>query len=486
MPEVELPYEKSIFDEKLIYTVIVAALYLLMGLPLNGVDDTRIADPFSWLRGAVASSKATFLEFGVLPAAFSAFFWQVIAANRLIKVDFRSARDRQLFQTLQKVSSILLGFVFSLLLVFAGYFEPVDYIPAANASAAAAGSVVTSGLSTFAKALIVVELTTANGIVTLLAEILDKGYGFGPGILAIITISSATTAATSIFGLTTIATGRGSQSTGALIQLVRNFFSSKTFLYGIYEAFTRTIAANLTQVYILIAAFFALAYLANCRYEIAIKSTKVHAQNAVYPIKLLYCGALPVLFSFSVLYVLNIIGFSLSSAFPTSKYVDWIGRWTLDSETKLTYNLTSGFLYFISAAPASGNTVYDLIRPFTFTAFIVVVSAKFGRAWPAMSGSAARGVAQQLRDQDVALAGHRDNSATRELGKLITPAASAGALLSSLLVAACECTGICDGLVAGTTIGLLSGLSILEVVVTEWQQTGAAANSQLSQFLPMQ
>ncbi len=484
VPEIQLPYEKIIFDEKIVYTVAAAAIYLLLGLPLNGVNDDKIVDPFSWLRPGFGSRAGTCLEFGVFPAAFAAFFWQIVAGKKLLKVDFSTSSDRRLFQTLQKLTSFILAFVFSILLVFSNYFEPLDFF-----SKTEEGSSAIASLSIVGKSLIVVELTVSNAIVTLLIELLDKGYGFGPGILAYIAVSSATTLATSMFGLTSVVTSRGSESSGALIQLVRNLFSSKSWAYAVYEAFSRNTAANLTQVYIAILAFFATIYLSNCRYEISVKSTKVRGMTTVYPIKLLYCGALPVLFTFSIIYFLNIFGFTLTRIFANSnyiKYISLVGHWSLDAETKRTYNLDNGLLYLISAAPTSANTVISIIRPFTFLFFVVMVSTYFAKAWPFMSGSAARSVAKTLKDQDITLVGRRDVAVAKELGKIISPASRSGALFSSAIVAAAECCGKGKGFVFSTCVGILSGLSIMEDLVAEWQQTGAAANSQFSQFLPTQ
>ncbi|VEU23560.1 DEKNAAC104742 [Brettanomyces naardenensis] len=481
VPEIELPYEKSIFDEKVVYTIAIAVVYLLLGLPINGVNDEKIADPFSWLRGTFASQPGTLLEFGVLPAVLSAFLWQILAGLKFIRIDFHSSNDRQLFQTLQKITSIVFGLTFAALLAFADYFEPIDYF-----TRTPEGSESLLSPSFMSKVLIVAELTVSNTIVTLLAELLDKGYGFGPGILAFITVSSATTLSTSLLGLTTVWTPRGSESTGALVQFIRNLFSADSYSYAIYEAFTRQNLANLTQVYVAIAAFIVVVYLSNCRSEISIKSSKVRSMVSVYPVKLVYCGAIPLIFTYAVLYAFNIVGFSASRIFAGNKFVELLGSWELEPEFKRTSNLNSGLLFLISAAPSSSNTILNLIRPFTYISFVVIVSTLFSEAWPGMSGSAPKDTAKQFKDQDLALVGRRDISVSKELAKVIIPSARIGAIITSFAAAFCECSGRSKGLTYGTIAGILSGLSILEELVQEWQQTGAAANSQLSQFLPTQ
>ena len=118
--------KKVVFDEKIVYTIGAAAIYLLLSLPLSGVNPNKIADPFYWVRLPFASEAGTLLEFGVLPIVTSAFLWQILSGFKFIKVNFTNIYDRQYFQSLQKVFAVLIAIVYASLLAISGYFQPID------------------------------------------------------------------------------------------------------------------------------------------------------------------------------------------------------------------------------------------------------------------------------------------------------------------------------------------------------------------------
>ncbi|KAH3668607.1 hypothetical protein OGAPHI_002361 [Ogataea philodendri] len=459
LPEVEFPYQKIGFDEKIVYTVASVAVYLLASLPLSNVSQGRLADPFTWLRTPFASQAGTALEFGLLPIVTAGFLWQILAGLKIVKVSFESRTDRELFQSWQKLTAVLIAVVYSVLLTFAGYFDPVDQFTSQE-------SVPIWGRLTY-----IVQLSFMALITALLVELLDKGYGFGPGILALSTAWSATQFATSFVGITTSVTSRGWESHGALVQLIRNI-RNKSFGLAIYEAFTRENLANLTQIYIALAALGVAIYFGNCRVDIPIKSAKVRSMASVYPIKLLYCGALPLVFTYAVLYNLNIIGFAVTRIFNTAPFAKYIGQWKLDEFTSSTYNLTCGFLYFISASPKNISPIHLLVRPITFSLFTVIVSVLFAKSWSNISGSSGRDLAKQFKEQDISMIGHRDTAVGKELGKIIPVAATTGALIVAGVTSVAEGFGLSNGLAVGVLIGVLSALTLLESVMTEFQQSG--------------
>lgn len=467
IPEVELPYEKVVFDEKIVYTIGVSALYLLLSLPITGVSPNKIADPFSWLRLPFASEAGTLLELGVLPLVTSAFLWQIFAGLKIIKVNFSNIIDRQRFQTLQKITAIFIAVVYASLLAFAGYFQRID---AFTNEASTATSTIWTNL------LIVSQLGLATGIITLLVELLEKGYGFGPGILAFITVNSATKFSGSLFGFLSNPTTH--ESNGVVIQLFRNFFN-KPITNSIYDIFTRSTETNFTQIYLVIPSLFLVMFLQNFRMDVSIKSSKVRSMVSNYPIRFLYCGTLPILFSYSILYNLNIITFTLTKIFGGSPY---LASWELDALTNKTYHLTSGLLYFLSPS-TSGHCIYlNIVRFITFSLFVVITSSIFGSYWFTMSGSSGKDLAKQFKGQDIVVVGHRDATVAKELNKMISSASFVGSTVLGLIVGLTEATGLPKGLVVGVIAGVLSALSLLEQIMSEFQQTGAAS-SQFAQVL---
>lgn len=465
IPEVELPYEKVVFDEKIVYTIGAAAIYLLLSLPLSGVNPNKIADPFYWVRLPFASEAGTLLEFGVLPIVTSAFLWQILSGFKFIKVNFTNIYDRQYFQSLQKVFAVLIAIVYASLLAISGYFQPID---------AFAKTAATTGATFWANTLIVCQLGTATAIICLMVELLEKGYGFGPGVMAFIAANAATKLSGSLFGI--LSNPATLESNGVVIQLFRNIFN-KPFTNAIYDVFARSGEANFIQVYLVIGVLGLVSYLHHFRMDVSIKSSKVRSMVSNYPIRLFYCGGLPILFSYSLLYNANILTFSLTKIFGGSPY---LASWEIDPFSKKTYELTSGLLYFLSTSNSGCCVYFNILRIVAFTLFVTITSATFGRYWYAMSGSSGKELAKQFKDQDIVVVGHRDATVGKELNKMISSASVIGATLLGAIIGFAESSGLAKGLVAGVVVGVLCSLSLLEQVMSEFQQSGAA-NSQFSQ-----
>lgn len=467
IPEVELPYEKINFDEKIIYTIGISALYLLLSLPLTGVNPNKIADPFYWLRLPFASEAGTLLEFGILPLVTSAFLWQILSGFKIIKVNFTNVYDRQYFQSLQKITAVLIALIYASILSISGYFKSIDSFTNLD-------KFNNNSTSLWGNLLIVTQLGISTSIICLLVELLEKGYGFGPGILAFIAVNSATKLSGSLFGF--LSNSLNSQSNGVIIQLFRNLFN-KSFPNAIYDIFTRKFDVNLTQIYLVILTLLLISYFHHFRTDISIKSSKVRSMVSNYPIRLFYCGSLPILFSYSIIYNLNIIIFSLTKIFGS---LPLIANWEINYYTNKTYELNSGLLYFLSTSNFGYYNYFNLIKLITFTLFITITSSIFGSFWFTMSGSSGKDLAKQFKDQDIVVIGHRDATVSKELNKLISSSSLFGSLILGLIIGFVESTGLSKGLVAGVVVGILSALSLLETIMSEYQQTGPA-NSQFAQ-----
>lgn len=464
IPEVELPYDKVLFDEKMIYTIGVAVIYLLSFIPINGVIPSKIADPFYWLRLPLASEAGTLLEFGVLPVVTSAFLWQILSGFKIIKVNYNNVQDRENIQSLQKVFAVFLAIFYASILAVAGYFQPVDAFTHPD--------VYTTSI--WSNILIISQLATVTGIVALMVEVLEKGYGFGPGVMVCIAATTSTKLSGSLFGfLSNTLTG---QSNGTVIQLFRGIFGG-SITSSIYNLFTRSDEVNMTQIYLVIIALAAVAYLQNFRMDVSIKSAKVRSMVSTYPIRFFYCGALPILFAYTILYNVNIIAFATTKIFGGSSL---FAKWELDPLTNSTYELTSGILYFLSPSPAGCCYTFGILRFVTFSLFLTVSSTIFGRFWFNMSGSSGKDLAKQFKDQDIVVVGHRDATVAKELNKMISSASLIGSFALGAIVSIVEATGTSKGFVAGILVGVLSALTLLEQIMTDYQQVGAA-NSQFAQ-----
>merc|ERR1712050_124331 len=100
----------------------------------------------------------------------------------------------------------------------------------------------------------------------------------------------------------------------------------------------------------------------------------------------------------------------------------------------------------------------DPLHAILYLVFILVACALFSKTWIEVSGSSAKDVAKQLRDQQMVMKGHRDSSLAKELNRYIPTAAAFGGMCIGLLTVFADFLG---------AIG--SGTGILLAVTTIYQ-----------------
>ncbi|KAI5953442.1 SSH1 [Candida jiufengensis] len=474
LPEIEFPYEAVKFDERIVYTLGSAIIFLFGQLPLYGLIPNaqfHLIDPFFQFRSIFAMEKATLLELGLLPILTSAFIWQLLAGLKLINVNLNLRYDRELFQSGQKITSWLLSIIFALGLIFSGYYDNVirGYSAYGN-DAVPIGSYV----------MIFVQIIAWQVIVSLLVELFDKGYGFGSGILCFLTLQHTTNFVSELLGLEVypVLNSNKFESAGALMNLIRNFsfFNIKSTIYQIWHSFTRTQLPNLTQFYIALGSILVVIALQNFRVEVPIRSTKVRSMSQMFPIRLLYCGGLPLLFAYSVLANLQIVGYIIYSILLKLKAPPILITLLANYNIKANSNravLTSGLLYYFSPEQNLVNSLISPIRAITYSISIILLSVWFAQKWSYISGSSPKDISKQFKDQGISIAGKRDISITKELSKIIPTAAITGSfLISSLCVIGDFFGGL--GRNSSLVISILSAFGVLEEFMIEYQQSSGS------------
>lgn len=378
-----------------------------------------------------------------------------MAGLRLIKVNFNSRADRELFQTLQKVFTIFQYVVLTNIFLFTGYFG--------------------YNLTFWQYALINLQLVGAGFAFTLVAEVLEKGYGFGSGALTFVTVNIATNFVGDIIGLNTIKTTRGYESTGALVNLIKNL-RNKPFKNAILESFTRSYLPNLSHVYISLATLFAAIYLQNFRLELPIRSNRVRSVNNVFPIRLLYTGSLPLLFSYVVLFYINIIGYAIVNLIfkndPSHIAVKILGHYVTTGFNSNSIVEKPSILYFFSPSTGLFNSLISPLKTIVFFGTVLVTSAWFANIWSFISGSAPKDLANQFKEQGISIAGRRDVSISKELQRVVPVAAVSGAAVLALISEVGEILGA-NGKASGIIVAVGAAFGFLEIIATEFQQSGS-------------
>lgn len=469
VPEIEFPDEKISLDEKVIYTIGSGIIFVLTQLPTYSLvkDAARqMADPFSTLRPLFAMEQGTLLELGLLPIVVSGFIWQLAAGAKLLKVNFNYAYDRELFQTAQKVTALFFAAAFSFLLLFLGYYDQVikGYNPETEAA-----------LPYGSYTLIFLQTVGTSFFLTLIAEVIDKGYGFGSGVMSFIALHSATGLVRDIAGLEMVsaAPGEEPQTYGVLSSLAKtlitlDFSNIKNSVIGL---FFRPSFPTIGSVLLVLAAALATIYLQNFRLEIPIRSNRARGSANVYPLRLLYTGGLPVLFAFSVVASVQVFLYFVSVFVTPLNALAGSIAGSYDESGKVI----GGIAFYFTAPSSIVESVLSPIRAVVFSASILFLSIAFARSWAFTSGSAPKDIAKQFKEQSIVIAGKRDASVAKELTKTVTNAAGTGAAILSVISLAGELLGS-SGKSVSAVVGICSAFAVLEDFTMEFQQGGGSSS----------
>jgi protein transport protein SEC61 subunit alpha len=116
----------------------------------------------------------------------------------------------------------------------------------------------------------------------------------------------------------------------------------------------------------------------------------------------------------------------------------------------------SGLAYYISPPRTIAEIATDPIHFTIYMVFILSSCALFSKTWIEVSGSSPKDVAKQLRDQNMVLKGHRNNSIIHELNRYIPAAAAFGGMCIGLLTVMADFLGA-----IGSGTGILLAVTII-------------------------
>jgi len=319
--------------------------------------------------------------------------------------------------------------------------------------------------------LIIMQLFFAGVIVIVLDELLQKGYGLGSGISLFIAVNICESIVWKAFSPTTVNTGKGTEFEGAVIALFHLLITRSDKVMALKEAFYRQHAPNLTNLLATVLVFFIVIYFQGFRVELAVKNQKVRGQQGSYPIKLFYTSNIPIILQTALVSNLYFFSQLLYRRFKTNMLVNILGQWQ-----EVDYSGQSipvgGIAYYISPPNSFSDIWDDPIHALFYVLFVVISCALFSKTWIDVSGSSARDVAKQLREQQMVMKGHRDSSLVGVLNRYIpTAAAFGGACIGALTI-------IADFLGAiGSGTGILLAVTIIyqyfEIVYKEKEQGNA-------------
>lgn len=441
IPEVEQPERKVAFKEKVLWTAITLFIYLVCcQIPLYGIMSTESSDPFYWSRVILASNRGTLMELGISPIVTSGLVMQLLAGSKIIEVDQSNKDDRALFNGAQKLVGICITIGQGTAYVLSGMYGDVGELGPGNAL------------------LIVIQLLFAGIIVICLDELLQKGYGLGSGISLFIATNICETIVWKAFSPQTTNQGRGSEFEGAIIALFHLLVTRTDKVRALKEAFYRQNLPNITNLMATVLVFVIVIYFQGFRVDLPIKNQRQRGQVGSYPIKLFYTSNIPIILQTALVSNLYFLSQLLYRRFSTNFLVGLLGKWREVSGfgPQAQAIPVGGLAYYVSPPANLAEVVSDPFHTIFYLTFILSTCAFFSKTWIDVSGSSARDVAKQLKDQGMVMKGHRDRSLTKILNRYIPTAAAFGGLCIGALSVLADFMGA-----IGSGTGILLAVTII-------------------------
>ncbi|CAI8606855.1 unnamed protein product [Vicia faba] len=439
LPEVQTADRKVPFREKVIYTVISLFIFLVCSqLPLYGIHSTTGADPFYWMRVILASNRGTVMELGITPIVTSGLVMQLLAGSKIIEVDNNVREDRALLNGAQKLLGILIAVGEAVAYVLSGMYGSVGQLGVGNAI------------------LIILQLFFAGIIVICLDELLQKGYGLGSGISLFIATNICENIIWKAFSPTTINSGRGAEFEGAVIALFHLLITRTDKVRALREAFYRQNLPNVTNLLATVLIFLIVIYFQGFRVVLPVRSKNARGQQGSYPIKLFYTSNMPIILQSALVSNLYFLSQLLHRKYAGNFIVDLLGKWK-ESEYGGGHSIpVGGIAYYITAPSSLADMAANPFHALFYLVFMLSACALFSKTWIEVSGSSARDVAKQLKEQQMVMPGHRESNLQKELNRYIPTAAAFGGMCIGALTVLADFMGA-----IGSGTGILLAVTII-------------------------
>mmetsp|Transcript_6485 Transcript_6485/g.9774 ORF Transcript_6485/g.9774 Transcript_6485/m.9774 type:complete len:490 (+) Transcript_6485:77-1546(+) len=432
LPEIPLPDRRQPFDERAQTTILCVIIYCVMSqLPLYGIQSAT-ADPFYHQRLMLGSSRGTLMELGVGHILTAGMLMQILAAAKVFEINHNLKEDRMAFQGMQKLAGVMLALFQSVFFVLAGIYGPV------------------SSLGMFKSILIMMQLFGSSCIVILLDELLQKGYGIGSGVslftccsicsdviwkgIAPISFTSSSIETTTADG--TVEIVKQSEFYGALVAMIHLPITRDNKLQAILDAlFLRhgMAVCSVFAIVVTVAVGAAVAYFQTWRVEVLVKYQKFRAQQGKYPIKLFYTSNIPLVMYATIAGNIFMVSQVVYSAFPNSPLCIITGKWAHVGDIEGVVVPTAGLPYYISPPDSLLDIIFDPFHVMFYAVFVVCMAATFAKIWVEVSGKGPKGVARELKEQQMIIKGHRDTALEHELNRYIPVAAALGGVCVGVL-----------------------------------------------------
>jgi len=454
LPTIRQPERRIGLNEKLLWTGIALALYLVMSeIPLYGIG-RGAEDPMYYLRVIFASNRGTLMELGIGPIVTAGLILQLLAGSGIIECDLSNPQDRSLFTSASKAFSMIFTGIQASAYIIGGVYGTLE---------------ATTAIIVF------LQLLTAGIIIILLDEMVQKGWGIGSGISLFIMAGVAQKIFWDSFGLTApIGAGDG-RSYGAFIALVQTIMMGQPLVSfqltrdadgqlvpAVPNAFLRSgdLPAMLGFI-TTIVVFLIVIYMEGVRVEVQISHADYRGFRGRYPIKLLYVSNLPVIFAsalFANIYFFSQLFWSMSGR-PRpgegSILLELLGTYRVEQGQPIP---VGGLVYFVIPPRNLLGFLEDPLRGIIYVLIMITFCILFALTWLEVGGLGPSTVAKQLMDAGMHIPGFRRAQRPIEsvLKRYIPAVTVLGAIIIGLIASVSDFFGV-----FGSGMGVLLSVGII-------------------------
>ncbi|KAK9949617.1 hypothetical protein M0R45_005134 [Rubus argutus] len=255
---------------------------------------------------------------------------------------------------------------------------------------------------------------------------------------------------------TTINSGRGAEFEGAVIALFHFLITRTDKVRALREAFYRQNLPNVTNLLATVLIFLIVIYFQGFRVVLPVRSKNGRGQQGSYPIKLFYTSNMPIILQSAFVSNLYFISQLLYRWCSGNFLVNLLGKWKESECSGGQFIPVGGLAYYITAPSSLADMAANPFRALFYLVFMLSACAFLSKSWIEVSGSSAKDVAKQLREQQMVMPGHRESNLQKELSRYIPTAAAFGGMCIGALTVLADFMGA-----IGSGTGILLAVTII-------------------------